>query len=47
MLLEEWDHHFKEIATAMNGVQVHVLAVVVVPGVDVHLTDSEELTEVV
>ena len=45
MLPEEWDDHFQKIATTMDCVQVHVLAVVVVSCVHVHPTDAEELTE--
>ena len=47
MLLEEWDDHIQKIATAMNCVQVHVLAVIVVSRVHVHAADAEELTKIV
>ena len=47
MLSEEWDHHIQEIATTMDCVQVHVLAVVVVSCVRIHATDAEELTKLV
>ena len=45
MLSEEWDHHVQEVATTMDCVQVHVLAVVVVSRVHVHATNAEELTK--
>ena len=45
MLPEEWNDHFQQIASAMNCVQVHVLAVIVVPCVHIHAPDAEELTK--
>src|SRR6266850_3918571 len=47
MLPEEWNYHFQQIATTMDCVQVHVLAVVVVSCVHIHATDAEELTKLV
>ena len=47
MLLEKWDDHFQKLATTMDCVQVHVLAVIVVSRVHIHATDAEELTQVV
>ncbi len=47
VLPEEWNDHFQQIASAMDRIQIHVLAVVVVPCVHVHTSDSEELTQLV
>ena len=47
MLPEERDDPPEQVGSSMNGVAVQVLPVVVVPPVDVHLSHSKELAELV
>src|SRR6266550_183382 len=47
MLPEERDNPFKQILSTTDAVAVKVLSVVVVPPVDIHLSHSEELLQLV
>jgi hypothetical protein len=47
MLLEERDDRSEELVALAHDVSVQVLPVVVIPPVDDHLTDTEEVTKLV
>ena len=47
MLPEERNHDFQQILPSSHDVAMEMLFVIVVPGVDEDLTDSEELTQFV
>jgi hypothetical protein len=45
MLLEEWNDHFLQLTATSHDISVQMLAMVVIPSIRNHLTDAEELTE--
>jgi hypothetical protein len=46
VLLEERDDYVPEVTDPLHAIPIHVLTVIVVPGVSVHLPASEESDEI-
>ncbi len=45
VLLEEWDNHFEQIGTLSNDVPIQVFFMVVIAWIAQHLTDLEEVVQ--